>query len=379
MNKLLISAGVALSAAGLLVAAPARATTLSFGYQTDTSAKIGINPWLAGLTLDGVTIPETLDVSTTDVTGSFTVFDDITQVTDGDIELGYDVIGGVLGDSYNATLESLLSGFNLTSEQAIETVDNLFTVTQFSGSGTLTSESFDVAGDPNNPSPFNINYNNQTNTVVIDGYSNKVATSCFLSDCGITANVSYGVGLVISEFVTLTGELLTNANIELSTEASNTIRSLQQSALFIQQLNPSLETLELATVLTNISATTEFVSVNPPGSAADEPSIELTSGTLVVSAATNGEPEQIYSAQYGETPAPALTAENWNTQADTVVKAASVAPSLQASLTITADTPIVPQLATEADDTQDVPEPSILLGVLATVWAVKQRPKNSLG
>ncbi|MEM1252972.1 MAG: hypothetical protein AAGI69_11110 [Cyanobacteria bacterium P01_H01_bin.21] len=378
MSKLLISTGAAFSAVGLIATVPASATTLSFGFQTDTSAEIIVNPLLT--TLDDITIPEAIDVSATGVSGSFTVLDDITQVTDGDIELGYELVGGLLGDSYDATLDALLSSLNLTPEQALETADTLFTVTQFSGSGILTSDSFDVAGDPNNPSPFNISYNNQTNAVVIDGYSNKVATTCFWSDCGITANVSYGVGVVIGELVTLTDELLTNPAIELSAEASNTIKSLQDSASMIQLLNPSLETLELATVLADISATTEFIRANPPGSAADQLSAEVTSGALTVSTTTNGQKEQIYSGQYGETTEPTVAAENWgDLEADAIVKTAAVDPSLQESLSFVADTPIIAQLATDAGDTEDVPEPSIIVGLLGAAWAVKQSRRNSVG
>lgn len=376
MNKLLISAGVTLSTVSLMAVAPARATTLSFGFQTDTSAEITINPLLTSFDLSDFAIPETIDVSATDVTGSFTALDDITQVTDGDIELGYELIGGLLGDSYNATLDALLSSLNLTPEQTFETADSLFTVTQFSGSGILTSDSFDVAGDPNNPSPFNVSYNDQTNSVVIDGYSNKVATTCFWSNCGITANVSYGVGVVISELVTLTDDLLTNADIELSAEAIDTIQSLQQSASIIQLLNPSLETLELATVLADVSATTEFISTNPPGSAADQLSADVTSGALTVSTTTNGQQEQIYSGQYGETTEPTVVAENWgDLEADAIVKPASTDPSLQASLSFIADT----QLSTDTGDTQDVPEPSIIVGLLGAAWAVKQGRRKSAG
>ena len=376
LSKLLISTGAALSAVGLIATVPASATTLSFGFQTDTSAEILVNPSLTELNLDGITIPETVDVSTTGVSGNFTVLDDITQVTDGEIELGYELFGSLLSDSYEATLDAWLTSLNLTPEQALETADTLFTVTQFSGSGILTSNSFDVAGDPNNPSPFNVSYNNQTNTVVIDGYSNKVATTCFWSNCDITANVSYGVGVVINELVTLTDELLNDANIELSAEASNTLQTLQQSASTIKLLNPSLETLELATVLADVSATTEFIRANPPGSAADQPSAEITSGALTLSTTTDGQQESIYSGQYGETPEPTVTAANWsNLEADAIVKTASVAPSLQTSLSFVADI----QLAADAGDTQDVPEPSIIVGLLGAALAVKQSRKNSVG
>ncbi|MEM8614189.1 MAG: hypothetical protein AAGF93_19365, partial [Cyanobacteria bacterium P01_H01_bin.105] len=185
MNKTILSAGVALSAIGLVAGTPVQASTLSFNFELDTSAEVELSSLFAGRTLGDITLPDSIDVMAEDVTGSFTVLDDLAQVTDGDIELNYNFLNGALS-SYEATLDSLLSSFGFTSEQALQSVDNLFAVTQFSGNGVLTSDSFDVAGNPNNPSPFNLTYNNQTNSVVIDGYSKKVAASCLSANCDIT-------------------------------------------------------------------------------------------------------------------------------------------------------------------------------------------------
>ena len=259
LNKILVSAGATLSAVGVIAAAPADASTLSFDFQLETSADVELSPFLAGRTLAGITLPDSINVTADEVTGSFIALDDLAQVTDGDIELDYDFISNALDDSYVATLESLLADFGLTIEQTLQSIDDIFTVTQFSGNGMLTSESFDLVGDPNNPSPFNVTYNSQANAVVIDGYSNKVAASCFWADCGVTATVSYGVSLVIGEFVSFTGDLLANPNITLSAEATDAISGLQRSALFIQRLAPSLEAINLATVTATVSANTESV------------------------------------------------------------------------------------------------------------------------
>lgn len=406
LNKILVSAGATLSAVGLIAAAPADASTLSFDFQLEASADVELSPLFAGRTLAGITLPDSINVTADEVTGSFVALDDLAQVTDGDIELNYDFISGALDDSYVAVLESILADFGLTVDQTLQSFDDLFNVTQFNGSGILTSESFDVAGDPNNPSPFDINYDNQTNTVVIDGYSNKVATSCFWADCGITATVSYGVSLVIGEFVTFTGDLLANPNISLSDEAVDAISGLQRVASLIQMVAPSLDAINVATVTATISADTEFVAENPNGSA-DDVSVDVTGGALTVTATTDGQSEELLSMQYPEgaestaaeklseptgtlltavetqLPGASLTTTSkasimpqlsMDAEADVIKPAVVEAPSSGGAVVLTAPSPIIASVSkTDDNEAQDVPEPSIVLGFLGTAaWMAKR-------
>ncbi|EKU99941.1 hypothetical protein Lepto7375DRAFT_2029 [Leptolyngbya sp. PCC 7375] len=373
LNKIIITAGATLSAIGLIAGAPAHASTLSFNFQLDTSADVGLSPLLTGLTWGGVTLPDSFNIDADDVTGSFIVLDDPDQFTDGEIELGYDLIGAALGNSYEATLDSLLGDFGLTSEQALQSIDDLFTITQFTGKGVLQSESFDVAGNPKNPSPFNIAYDNQANSVLINGYSEKVASSCLLADCSLTGNVSYGIGVVLSELVTVTGDLLANSAIEFSEDTSNAIRSLRQTALLVQQINPSLETLSLATVNATVAANTEFLSFNPNGST-DDISFDVTGGTLSARATTNGQEEQLFTRAYA-TKEEATATENW-----TATKSASTATltGVKSSPTTSVASSSTPQLLATVDDSdvQDVPEPSIVLGFLGTAAWMAQRTRK---
>ncbi|NEZ57555.1 PEP-CTERM sorting domain-containing protein [Leptolyngbyaceae cyanobacterium CCMR0081] len=380
LNKIIITAGATLSAIGLIAGAPAHASTLSFNFQLDTSADVGVSPFLAGLTWAGVTLPDSFNIDADDVTGSFIVLDDPDQFTDGEIELGYDFIGAALGNSYEATLDSLLGDFELTSEQALQSIDDLFTITQFTGKGILKSESFDVAGNPKNPSPFNITYDNQANSVLINGYSEKVASSCLLADCSLTGNVSYGIGVVLSELVTVTGDLLANSAIEFSEDTSNAIRGLRQAALLVQQINPSLETLSLATVNTTFAANTEFLSFNPNGSA-DDISFDVTGGTLSARATTDGQEEQLFTRAYAteeEATKEEVTAtENWTaTKSTSTATLTGVTSSPTTSVSSS-----TPQLLATVDDSdvQDVPEPSIVLGFLGTAaWMAKRNRRKTV-
>ncbi|MEM9266503.1 MAG: hypothetical protein AAGA46_13345 [Cyanobacteria bacterium P01_F01_bin.13] len=342
MNKLLIAAGATLSAISVIAAAPAQAGTLTFGLEVDTSTQVTFGPFLAGRTVGGITLPDSINLVANDVTESFTVLDDPTQVTDGDIELTYDMLNGVLEDSYSAPLQSLLDGFGLTFDQVLQSVDDIFTVTQFSGTGLLTSDSSDLIGNSNNPSPFNITYANETNSVVVDGYAPKVALSCLSATCDITGNVSFSVGLVISEFVTFTSSLLADSSVTLTPEATTALGGLQQSAVLLQQLDPSLEVLDLAAVVSTISATTELLEVNPNDSVTDVEDPTVVEET---------------------------TPEEQPTPED---------PTAGGSITLETGPITFPSDdAGDYNDAQDVPEPSIMLGILATVALFsRQRSKQ---
>ncbi|NEQ55262.1 MAG: hypothetical protein F6K11_34935, partial [Leptolyngbya sp. SIO3F4] len=206
MKKLLISAGAALSAVGLLAVDPAQAGTLTFGFEVDSSLQVTLNPLFAGNTISGVTVPNSLKVTAEDVTGSFTVLDDPAQFNDGSVDLDYDFLDdALLSSSYTAMVESLLGNYGFTTSQVVESVDNLFDISSFQGNGVLTSKDFTL---PGNPSVFDISYSNDTNTFTVDGYDTAVAESCLSTTCLLDGSISYGVSLVLSEFITITNDLL---------------------------------------------------------------------------------------------------------------------------------------------------------------------------
>lgn len=352
MNKLLVSAGVAASAISVLAAVPAQASTLTFGAKAKASLDVSLSPLLAGRTLGGMTLPDSLNVDADNVTGSFTVLDDPAQFTDGDIELGYGLVNDLLGDSYSTALQSLLGNFGLTTSQALQSVDDIFTITQFTGNGVLTSQAPALAIDPDNPSPFNIRYKGDSSSLLLEGYDTEVAESCLSATCRITGNVSFGVGLMLGEVVTLTSNLLANSNVSLSSEARNAIGSLQQIATMMQAFGP---TLDIAQVVANISATTEFVEANPNGTVEDL-GATVTGGLLTATATTGGQQQPILSQLL----------------ADSSADVTAAADALDSGSSVT--TPVTSQ---DGSSPQDVPEPSVLLSLLGVGLLIKRSCQKS--
>lgn len=356
MNKLLVSAGVMASAISFL-AVPAQASTLTFGVDANASLDVNLSPFLAGRTLGGMTLPDSIDVDATNVVGSFTVLDDPAQFTDGDIELNYSLLDDLLGDSYSTALQSLLGSFGLTPSQALQSVDDIFTITQFSGNGLLTSEAPTLVGDPDNPSPFNILYKGGSSSLLLEGYDTEVAESCLSATCQITGNVSFGIGLVLGEFVTLTSGLLANSNISLAPEARSALASLQQTAAVMQAFGP---TLDIAQVVANVSATTELVGANPNGTVEDI-GANVTGGLLTAAVTTGGQQQPILSK---------LLADNPPVDPPAVVDTSVADPPVS---------PTIPLTTNQGKNTpQDVPEPSILLGLLGTAILVKRSHKKTV-
>lgn len=347
------------SAVSLLAAVPAQASTLTFGVKANASLDVTLSPFLAGGTFGGITLPDSLDVAANNVTGSFTVLDDPAQFTDGDIELNYSLINDLLGTSSSTALQSLFGSVGLTPSQVLASVDDLFTITQFTGNGVLTSEAPTLVGDPDNPSPFNILYKGGSSSLLLEGYDTGVAESCLSATCQITGNVSFGVGLVLGEFVSLTSGLLVNSNVTLSLEARNVIASLQQAAAVMQLFGP---TLDIAQVVANVSATTEFVEANPNGTVEDI-GANVTGGLLTAAATTGGQQQPILSSLL--------------TDSSPVEPPVVADPPFSSPPTIPPTGPLIsPDQGSNAP--QDVPEPSILLGLLGTAMLVKRSYKKTI-
>ncbi|MEL6231262.1 MAG: hypothetical protein AAFR24_15230, partial [Cyanobacteria bacterium J06627_3] len=353
MNKPLISAGVALSAVGLMAVAPAQAGTLTFDFEIDTASTVTFGPLLGGLSLggfglDGVTVPDSLGVTAEGVAGNFTVLDDSAQFIDGSIDLDYDgLVEDVLSSSYVAMAQAFLGNYGLTASQVVESADALFDVDQFTGGGVLESKDFTLLG---NPSPFNISYDGETNSLAIDGYSTEVAESCLSTTCLLDGNVSFGVSLVLSELVTVTGDLLANSSLSLGQETRAAIANLQQMATIAQLFGP---TVSLSSVTTEFSAITDLASSDPAGS---ELAFEVTDGLVTATATSGTEQAQIFSQSLAPVEKTPVAGE---LAADAIVASTSaIAPG--GSLTVTTG-PITRStaLVTSAggSDARDVPEP----------------------
>lgn len=403
MNKLLISAGAAFSAIGLLTAVPAHAGTLTFGYQVDSDLQVTFNPLLAGNAFSGVTVPSSVRVDATGVTGSFTVLDDPAQFTDGSVVLDDGLLNdALLGSSYESMLDAILGDYGLTSTEVVTSVDNLFTIDNFQGSGELVSKDFTLP-----LSPFTISYDDVTNAVIVDGYNTQAAESCLLTTCLLDGNVSYGVSLVLSEFITLTNGLLTNSSIALDAETTAAIASLQQTAALASLFG---ETFELVTVnVSKFSAITNPIGADPTGTGLDA---TVTDGLIEV--AINGQEDPIFStslasevsASEAATEIPTVDAGSEATTPPVVTVASTVeTPVVKPPITVvlppsgtdqpvivastsaggaisvtTSDLVIAQSSAVDvSEDAQDVPEPSILLGLLGSAALIKRSRKKTVG
>ena len=291
-----------LSTLSLIAVTPAQAGTLTFNFEAFTpeeaSLEVTFGSFLQGAPLGSVTVPDSLQVTAEAVTGSFTILDDPAQFTDNSIDLDTGFLNDVLlSSTYSTMLESLLGDFGLTSSQVALSADNLFDISEVSGNIDLESKDFTL---PNNPSALNITYNNSANSIEIDGYSPEVVESCLSTTCLFDGNVSFGVNLVLGEFVTLTGDLLANSSVPLTPEASAAIANLQQMATVAQFVFGP--TLDLATVeIENFSLTTNFVSADPTGSAFDA---EITDGSITATATTDTGATEIFSQSLASAPVP---------------------------------------------------------------------------
>ena len=380
MNRPLISAGVAFSAIGLMaVVAPAQAGTLTFDFEIDTSSTVTFSPLLGGLSLgsfglDGVTVPDSLEVTAAGVAGSFTVLDDPAQFTDGSIDLDYGWVDDVLSDSYGAIAQTFLGNYGLTPSQVVESADALFDIDQFTGGGVLESKDFTLLG---NPSPFDIDYDGETNSLAINGYSTEVAESCLSTTCLLDGNVSFGVSLVLSELVTVTGDLLTNSSLSLGQETTAAIANLQQMATIAQFFGP---TVSLGSVTTGFSAITDPVSSDPTSS---ELAFEVTDGLVTATATTGTEQAQIFSQSLAPVEKPPLVGE---LAADAIVVTTStgtpggplpVTTGPIALSTVSVASASVTS-ANSSSDAQDVPEPSILVGLLGMAGLAVKRNRQKV-
>lgn len=371
MNKPLISAGVAFSAIGLMSVVPVQAGTLTFDFEIDTSSTVTFGPLLGGLSLgsfglDGVTVPDSLGVTAEGVAGSFTVLDDPAQFTDGSIDLDYDgLVDDVLDSSYGAMAQTLLGNYGLTASQVVASVDALFNIDQFTGVGVLESKDFTLLG---NPSPFNIDYDAGTNALAISGYSTEVAESCLSTTCLLDGNVSFGVSLVLSELVTVTGDLLANSSLSLGQETTAAIANLQQMATIAQLFGP---TVSLGSVTTGFSAITDPVSSDPTGS---ELAFEVTDGVVTATTTTGTEEEQIFSQSLALVEKPSVAGE---LAADAIL-ASTAGDSLRAEAGPIALSPASATSANGGSDAHDVPEPSILVGLLGMAGLMVKRNRKKV-
>ncbi|NEQ54997.1 MAG: PEP-CTERM sorting domain-containing protein [Leptolyngbya sp. SIO3F4] len=199
------------------------------------------------------------------------------------------------------------------------------------------------------------------------GYDTAVAESCLSTTCLLDGSISYGVSLVLSEFITITNDLLSNSNITLSQEATTAIASLQQTAQLAQLFGP---TLNLATVaVDNFEVTTDPISADPNGSKLDA---TVTGGLITATTITGTQEEEIFSQSF----ASEVTSQ---TSVTSGTKTSQTKDTSGGSVSITTTTVTLNNnLDDDGTDAQNVPEPSILLGLLGSAALIKRSRKKTI-
>ncbi|NEP62419.1 MAG: hypothetical protein F6K31_36725 [Symploca sp. SIO2G7] len=205
---------IAFLAAGAVGISPATAGTITFDYSGNISGNVTASPVVEILIIPELenflelapgTIPTEYNFSES-FSSSFTVLDDPAQFEDGDITLDASLFGGLfepIPSEYFDLLPPELSGLSdliTTPNDGIELLDSLFNA-NFTGTGNL------VVDSTSQTTNFAINYFNDSNAIVINGYDPNIVSGCLTGACTITTDATFGVSVVLSGLVDLSDSL----------------------------------------------------------------------------------------------------------------------------------------------------------------------------
>ncbi len=365
----------------MIAAAPVQASTLTLGVERITYTEV---TFLAG-PMGGITLPDSTTV-VKNATASITVPDNPAWLIDGDIELTYDIINDVLDDySYGNTVQSWPSGWGFISDQLIQYDNDSVIIRELSGTGWLTPDS------PNlNRSPFDFTYQNETNSIFVDGYVPEVALSCLSVGCDIIVEAESIISLDFDGLLAVLDNLLVNPDVSPTPDFVNFLSNLQQTAAALQLLDSSFELypflgVDFDAVDVRISAAAELSVANSNSSTVDA---DVTGAAT----ATSTEPEQLFSTAYVEesTPEAESIADSSITLGSgpiNLLPSANISPefplgeiTLEPGLITSLNSSVSEDSYSENDDNnaQDVPEPSMVIGFLGTAALfARQRSKQT--
>jgi hypothetical protein len=177
------------------------------------------------------TIPDAVGINEAFAfTSPLPVLSDPAQFEDGDITLDLPLISGLYGFTPTTPIEDVLNSFNISiptpaqlvldvleindAEDAVGVLDDLLNV-ELNGTGTLISgtESTD----------FNVEYFNDTNSVVVNGFDPNVVSLGLEETSTVAAEGTFNVDLVLSQFLAYSQRL----GIELPPTLSRGIALLE--------------------------------------------------------------------------------------------------------------------------------------------------------
>ncbi|HEY9612306.1 hypothetical protein [Allocoleopsis sp.] len=206
---------------------PTPTPTLTFDYAGNIYGIVNFNPLVVGLVGNylGEELPLGVSINQ-DFQGSFCVPPDLltsitTDLLDGEITIG---------------LPFVLDALKITeAAPVIEALDDVFNV-QFAGSGNLTSTT--------GTTDFTVEYQNDTNSFVIDGVNPLVVAGALSGPATMTAEADFSVDLVLSEFVKATNLL----GITLPSDVSNFLTLSQAFGINEIELASGSISLETTTI-----------------------------------------------------------------------------------------------------------------------------------
>ena len=348
VRSMLMTAGTALVAVGVVAAAPAKAGTFTYSVSGSASADVEINDIFAGQTLGGFVVPGNASLEVNDFSAIVTLLDDPAQFLDGDITLDYGLVSSWLDDSYETIINSYFAGFGITPTQALEVADDIFDITNF-------STTVAIFGDASATTSFDISYDNGANAFSITGYDLSVVEACVVSTCDFSVAVDYGIELNVGEFLDFSTTLLDS---QVLPENFATGLTQVRNGLALAQIF-GLNSLELASISADLDITTTLVGADANGTEADI-ALVVSDGTVVGS--IDGEPILTQSLD------------------EAVSLLPEIVDVVDAEIPI-AQLPTVPETIVsnnvETNDApQSVPEPGLLLGLLGTgAWMTKRITK----
>jgi hypothetical protein len=192
------------------------ASTITFDFGGNISATVNFNPLVVGFVENylQVDLPTAWTITDEPFTGTATFPSDPAQYEDGDINIGFPLVTGVLGINPDDSFVDVLGSFGITvpsdvagvlntlgitdANSAVEFADKLFDF-DLDGSGTLTTGV--------GTTDFDIGYADETNSIVIDGFDPNVVAGSLTGQSAIAAEGTFSVALVLSEFVQVTNTL----------------------------------------------------------------------------------------------------------------------------------------------------------------------------
>ena len=234
------------------------ASPITFDFAGNFSADVNFNPVVVGFVEDyfQVDLPTTLTITDKPFTGRFTPPTDPAQYADGDLNIDFPLLADILGiNPENSFLDILVSvgitvpsalaeGFNTLEitdvTSAVEFADKLLDF-DLEGSGTLTNGGGTTG--------FDIGYSDGTNSI-IDGFDPSIVPDSLTGQSTIAAQGTFGVNLVLSEFVQLTNILGIDLPSNVDSFLANAPRwGISQIGLASGSFNFGLSTVPVSTVV----------------------------------------------------------------------------------------------------------------------------------